>query len=353
MRLGVFLPVTNNGWVLSAAAPPAPPTFELNRRVTCAAEQMGMHLALSQSVWRGHGGETGFWDTSLEGFSLMAGLARETSRIGLAASVSPLLYPAPLLAKMAATIDEMSAGRFAINVVAGANLTEYGQMGVLPENFSSFRYDLADEWITAVRQLWTQERVTMNGRWTKLDDCISNPKPLRMPPVICAGASERGMRFANEHGDIAFIGTNDRASLAEFAHRYLAAPRERPDALQLWTVVNLVLRGTDAEAEAEEARYRAAPDSVAIGDLVGEYSAPGAGESIRRVIVESGEHVFFSGAVVGSPRRIADELLAFEQAGMDGVLITLTDWDEGLALFDTEVRSLLGTHWAAPTVSFF
>ena len=137
MRLGVFLPVANNGWVLSPAAPPAPPTYELNRRVTVAAERMGMHLALAQSVWRGHGGATGFWDTSLEGFALMAGLARDTERIGLVASVNPLLYPAPLLAKMVATIDDMAPGRFGINVVAGANLSEYGQMGVLPDGFAS------------------------------------------------------------------------------------------------------------------------------------------------------------------------------------------------------------------------
>lgn len=352
MRLGVFLPVANNGWVLSPAAAAAPPTFELNRRVTTTAERLGMHLALAQSVWRGHGGATGFWDTSLEGFTLMAGLARETERIGLVASVNPLLYPAPLLAKMAATIDEMSGGRFGINVVAGANLTEYGQMGVLPEGFASFRYDLADEWLTAVRRLWTEERVTVDGRWTTLADCVSSPKPARQPPVVCAGASERGMRFAVDHGSIAFIGTNDLTSLAEFTARYRAAASGRSSPMQVWTAVNYVLRGTDAEALAEEARYRAEPDTGAIADLVGEYSAPGAGESQRRLIVDSGEHVFFGGAVVGGPARIAEHLLACERAGLDGVLVTCTDWDEGLGLLDTEVRPLLGASWAPPSEPF-
>lgn len=352
MRLGVFLPVANNGWVLSPAADPAPPTFELNRRVTCTAEAMGLHLSLAQSVWRGHGGATGFWDTSLEGCTLMAGLARETERIGLVASVNPLLYPAPLVAKIAATIDEMSGGRFGINVVAGANLAEYGQMGVMPEGFPSFRYDLADEWITAVARLWTEDRTTMDGTWTTLRDCVSNPKPSRMPPVICAGASERGMRFAVEHGSIAFIGTNDLPSLAEFTARYRAAAAHRAVPMQIWTAVNYVLRGTDAEARAEEARYRADPDVAAIADLVGEYSTPGAGESQRRLIVESGEHVFFGGAVVGGPRRIAEHLIGCHEAGLDGVLVTCTDWDEGLGLLDTEVRALLGDRWSPPTEPF-
>lgn len=345
MKLGVFLPVANNGWVLSPSADPAPPTFELNSRITRTAERMGMHLSLAQSVWRGHGGATGFWDTTLEGFTLMAGIARETERIELIASVNPLLYPAPLVAKMVATIDEMSGGRFGINVVAGANLAEYGQMGVMPEGFPSFRYDLADEWLTAVKRLWTEDRVTYRGQWGYLDDCISNPKPSRTPPIVCAGASERGMRFAVDHGTIAFIGTNDLPSLAEFTARYRAAAAHRAQPLQIWTAVNFVLRGTDAEAKAEEARYRADPDVAAIADLVGEYSKSGAGESQRRLIVESGEHVFFGGAIVGGPARIAEHLQGCHDAGLDGVLVTCTDWDEGLGLIDTEVRALLGDVW--------
>lgn len=345
MKLGVFLPVANNGWVLSKAAAAAPPTFALNRDITVRAERMGMALSLAQSVWRGHGGETGFWDTTLEGFTLMAGIARETERIELVASVNPLLYPAPLLAKMVATIDEMSGGRFGINVVAGANLAEYGQMGVMPEGFPSFRYDLADEWITLVKRLWTEDRVTHHGTWVSLEDCISYPKPSRLPSIVCAGASERGMRFAVDHGSIAFIGTNDLPSLAEFTARYRTAAAQRARPFEIWTAVNFVLRGTDAEAKAEEARYRADPDVGAMGDLVGEYSKSGAGESQRRLIVESGEHVFFGGAIVGGPERIAEHLRGCFEAGLDGVLVTCTDWHEGLGLIDTEVRALLGDVW--------
>jgi pyrimidine oxygenase len=352
LRVGVFLPVANNGWVFSSAADPAPPTFELNRRITVTAEEIGMHLSLAQSVWRGHGGQTGFWDTSIEGISLMGGLARETERIGLVASVNPLLYPAPVLAKMAATLDEMTGGRFGVNIVAGANLAEYGSLGVMPEGFPSFRYDLADDWITAVKRLWSEARVTHHGPYVRLEDAVSGPKPSRRPPIICAGASERGMRFAVDHGDIAFIGTTELPDLADFARRYRDAARLRTSPLQIWTAVNFILRSTDAEAQAEEARYRAAPDIEAIADRVAEYSAPGAGESQRRMIEDPAHHVFFGGAIVGGPARIAEHLIACNDAGCDGVLMTFTDWDEGLALFDAEVRPRLNGRLAGPLPAF-
>jgi alkanesulfonate monooxygenase SsuD/methylene tetrahydromethanopterin reductase-like flavin-dependent oxidoreductase (luciferase family) len=55
LELGVFLPVANNGWILSPSAPPAPPTFALNRAIADEAERRGYHFLLGQSVWRGHG----------------------------------------------------------------------------------------------------------------------------------------------------------------------------------------------------------------------------------------------------------------------------------------------------------
>jgi alkanesulfonate monooxygenase SsuD/methylene tetrahydromethanopterin reductase-like flavin-dependent oxidoreductase (luciferase family) len=122
--------------------------------------------------------------------------------------------------------------------------------------------------------------------------------------------------------------------------------------LQVWTAVNFVMRSTDAEAQAEEARYRAEPDIGAIADRVAEYSTPGAGESQRRMIEDPAHHVFFGGATVGGPARIAEHLIACNDAGCDGVLMTFTDWDEGLALFDSDVRPLLGNRLAPPLAAF-
>ncbi|MFZ0018292.1 MAG: LLM class flavin-dependent oxidoreductase, partial [Acetobacteraceae bacterium] len=83
MQVGVFIPIGNNGWLISTTSPRFMPTFDLNRAVVERAERYGMDFALSMIKLRGFGGPSEFWDYNLESFTLMAGLAAATSRIQL------------------------------------------------------------------------------------------------------------------------------------------------------------------------------------------------------------------------------------------------------------------------------
>src|SRR5271167_4857305 len=101
MDIGVFIPIANNGWIISKASPQYMPTFDLNRQIVQKAELYGLEFALSMVKLRGFGGESEFWDYALESFTLMAGLAAVTERIKLYASVPVLAVPAPIAARMA------------------------------------------------------------------------------------------------------------------------------------------------------------------------------------------------------------------------------------------------------------
>ena len=90
MNIGVFIPIGNNGWLISKNAPQYMPTFELNKQITQKAESYGFDFALSMIKLRGFGGETEFWEHNLESFTLMAGLAAVTSKIQLFATAATL-----------------------------------------------------------------------------------------------------------------------------------------------------------------------------------------------------------------------------------------------------------------------
>ena len=78
--------------------------------------------------FRGFGGETGYWDACLESFSLMSALATVTTRIGLIPTVTILALHPAYVARMMATLDDISGGRAALNIVSGWNKPEYAQM---------------------------------------------------------------------------------------------------------------------------------------------------------------------------------------------------------------------------------
>ena len=132
MDIGVFIPIGNNGWLISKSSPQYLPTFELNKAVVQKAEEHGLDFALSMIKLKGFGGETEFWDHCLESFTLMAGLAAVTDRIKLYASTPILALPPAIVARMAVTVDSIAPGRFGVNIVTGWAPGEYAQMGVWP-----------------------------------------------------------------------------------------------------------------------------------------------------------------------------------------------------------------------------
>src|SRR5947207_1617865 len=124
------------------------PTFELNMRTTLNAERYGLDFVLSMIKLRGFGGKSEFWDHNLESFTLMAGIAAVTSRIRLYATVPTLCIPPAIAARMCATIDSISGGRFGLNVITGWQRPEYSQMGLWPgDEYFAHRYDYAAEYV--------------------------------------------------------------------------------------------------------------------------------------------------------------------------------------------------------------
>src|SRR6201746_2733982 len=132
VKIGVFIPIGNNGWLISENAPQYRPSFALNKQITLTAEKYGLDFVLSMIKLRGFGGKTEFWDHNLESFTLMAGLAAVTSRIKLFATCAVLTMPPPIAARMAVTIDSISHGRFGLNIITGWQEEEYRQMRIWP-----------------------------------------------------------------------------------------------------------------------------------------------------------------------------------------------------------------------------
>jgi probable F420-dependent oxidoreductase len=134
-----------------------------------------------------------------EPFVLFGFLAAATQRIGLVTGI--LILPqrqSALVAKQAAAVDVLSAGRLRLGVGVGWNAVEFESLG---EDFSN-RGKRVEEQITLMRALWTEDLVTFRGQWHRVSDAGINPLPVQRPiPIWMGGESEPVMRRAARLAD--------------------------------------------------------------------------------------------------------------------------------------------------------
>ncbi|WP_053146360.1 LLM class flavin-dependent oxidoreductase [Erwinia billingiae] len=350
VEFGVFLPVGNGGWITSTNSPQLPATYDYNRDVTVLAEQLGFDFALSMAKWRGYGGPSKHWDVTLESLTTMAGLAQATSRIGVWGTVHTMVFHPAVVAKMTAVLDQISKGRFALNIVSGSNPTDQGQMGLWMDLDHGERYELAAEWLEVLKRLWTEDRVDHQGKHYQLTDCMSNPKPVSPPPIICAGASDRGFLFTIEHCTGSFMLGSDHDDFIKTGLRAkeLAAQQGKPD-FKTYGLFTIVPGATDAEAHERVAFYDAGVDTIALDNQTREYSGDKSFKqnTMAQRFVSQGEqrNSMTRAALVGSPETIGNKLAAIVKgAQLDGVTVIVPDFIDDLRTVGTEVLEVLELH---------
>lgn len=346
LELGVFVPVGNNGWIISRNAPQFMPSYEMNRKISMLAEQVGFDYVFSMAKWRGFGGETRFWDYSLESTMLMAALAPSTTQIRLVTSVAPSLVHPAVYAKMAATLDDICDGRLVVNIVSTGNKEEYAQMGLYPEDFESFRYAYTEEWLHVCNRLWTEDSVTHVGKYFSLEECESWPKPRQAPlPVVCATASERGFHFAGEHCKYVFLAANTVERVKEVSLSAKAIGKEHGREVKTHVPVIAVLGNTEAAAEEMFHQYWDGADLAAITNVDG---LPALDKVLDRATLmrqrdESRGRLFYGGfPFVGGPESAAALIEDLVNNGeVDGLVFAFPDHFDGLNTFHDRVLPLL------------
>ncbi|HWK28448.1 MAG TPA: LLM class flavin-dependent oxidoreductase [Solirubrobacter sp.] len=157
-----------------------------------AAEEVGF-----ESIWLGDhllydNPDRGPW----EAWTLLSALAASTSRVRLGPLVACAgFHPPAVLAKMAATIDEVSGGRFVLGLGAGWNRREFDAFGIPYDR----RVSRFEEAFTIIRGLLAGERVTYDGAFFTTDDALLLPPPARATPLMIGSNGPRMLGIALPH----------------------------------------------------------------------------------------------------------------------------------------------------------
>ena len=149
---------------------------------------LGDHL-----LYRGDGrAERGPWDV----WTQLAALAAATKRVKLGPLVAcTAFHPPGLLARMAASVDEVSGGRLVLGIGAGWNEVEFRAFGI-PYDRRVSRFEEAFE---IVRRLVAGERVTFRGRFHEVEDAVLLPPPARPIPLMIGANAPRMLSIALPH----------------------------------------------------------------------------------------------------------------------------------------------------------
>jgi len=193
------------------------------RSVAVTAERLGYHVLWTAehiifpptiSTHYPYGGRFPYpvTDPILDIVATLSYVAALTSRIRLGSSVLVLPTRNPIvLAKELASLDVLSDGRVLLGVASGWLREEFDLLGV-PFRERGARMD---EYLSLLRALWTQDKVTFRGRWFDLTDAAFFPKPVQKPlPIWIGGGSPAALRRVVRLGD-----------------GWIAAPRPRLDDL--------------------------------------------------------------------------------------------------------------------------
>jgi alkanesulfonate monooxygenase SsuD/methylene tetrahydromethanopterin reductase-like flavin-dependent oxidoreductase (luciferase family) len=342
LKLGVFAANVSHGGTATTAEGTLEMTWPNTLAVALAADQAGFEALVPVARWKGFGGPTNFNGSAFETYTWAAGLAAATRQISLF-STSHVLTTHPIVAaKQSATIDHISNGRFALNVVCGWFQDEFDMFGLSLRDHDGL-YDYAAEWLSIVRRLWTEQQDwSFDGRYFHINGGFSEPKPIQPNvPVMNAGASPVGARFAAQHADMAFTGLSahdEESGRARVAELRRIAREDFGREVQVWTSCAIVCRPTEREAE-EFARYYIVErgDWEAVASISRHrYPArpPRTGEPLR-------SPGWGSYLIVGTPEQVAERMLHLSALGLDGAVLSWVNYQAELDAWAADVLPLL------------
>lgn len=346
MKLGLFGTNCSYGLIMSHAPSTYTITWEHTREIATRADALGFDVLVPVARWKGFGGSTNFNGNCFETYAWAAGLAEATERISIAAtSHLPTVHPI-VAAKAATTIDHISGGRFALNLVMGWVPPEMEMFGTEQREHDQ-RYAFGQDWIDFATRLWTEEgSFSLESEFFSGDLLEAYPKPHQAPrpALLNAGNSPAGIEFSARNVDINFASLDTLENIAAYTDKVRSKARDDYQRdIQVMTYGLVVCRDTEEEAKRAFQQVIDEGDWGAAGNVI-KIAGSGESKSFDHAVKAMQER-FIAGwggyPIVGTPEQVTEELGKLNEAGMEGMIFGLIDYNEELKYFGERVMPLL------------
>lgn len=344
LKFAYWVPNVSGGLVISKIEQRTSWDIDYNRKLAQIAEQSGFEYALTQIRFTaGYGAEY-----QHESVAFSHALLAATERLNVIAAILPGPWTPAVVAKQISTISHLTNGRIAVNLVSGWFRGEFTAIGE-PWLDHDERYRRTEEFIQALRGIWTEDDFTLRGDFYRFHDYNLKPKPLGGKPEIFQGGSSRAARdMAARVSDWYFTNGNTPEEIAKQVGDIRAKAAVSGHQVKIGVNGFAVVRETEAQARdvLNEIVAKADPEAVnAFGHEVknaGKASPEGQGnwaKSSFEDLVQYNDG--FRSNLIGTPEQVAERILALKDAGADLVLLGFLHFQEEVEYFGKHVIPLV------------
>jgi dimethyl sulfone monooxygenase SfnG len=348
LRFAYWVPNVSGGLVTSTIEQRTDWGYDYNKKLAQLAEDNGFDYALSQVRYMAsYGAEYQHESTS---FSLALLLA--TERLKVIAAVHPGLWHPGVLAKLGATADHLSNGRFAVNVVSGWFKGEFTALGE-PWLEHDERYRRSEEFIRALRAIWTEDNVELAGDFYRIRDFTLKPKPLGTPerpnPEIFQGGNSTAARaMAGRVSDWYFSNGKDYDGLSEQVADVSASAAAHGRTVRFGLNGFLIARDSESEARETLREIIAKADRTAVegfrdavtqaGKSTSDKTGMWADSSFEDLVQYNDG---FRTQLIGTPEQIADRAIEYKRRGVNLLLLGFLHYHEEVEYFGRHVLPII------------
>ena len=344
LKFAYWVPNVSGGLVISKIPQRTDWSLDYNVKLAQIAEASGFDYALSQIRFTaGYGAEF-----QHESVSFSHALLAATTTLKVIAALLPGPWNPALAAKQIATINHLTNARVAVNVVSGWFRGEFAAIGE-PWLDHDERYRRSEEFIRALRGIWTEDNFTFRGDFYRFNNCSLKPKPLRPLPEVFQGGSSRAARdMASRVSDWYFTNGNTPEEIKKQVDDIQAKAALNDHTVRIG--VNAFAIARDSEPEAREVLAEiikhADPEAVnAFGHEVknaGKASPEGQGNWAKSTFEDLVQYNDgFKSNLIGTPEQIAERILALKAAGASLILLGFLHFQEEVEFFGKRVIPLV------------
>ena len=345
IKFAYWVPNVSGGLVVSTIEQRTDWSYDYNIRLAQTAEKNGFEYALTQIRFTaGYGAEN-----QHESVSFSHALLAKTEKLKVIAAILPGPWKPALAAKQLATIDYLTQGRIAINVVSGWFRGEFDAIGEpWPEHDE--RYVRSEEFIRTLKGIWTTDNYSFEGKYYQFQNYTLKPKPAQKPFIeVFQGGSSRAARdMAARVSDWYFTNGNSVAEIKKQIDDVRAKAKLENRHVKIGVNAFIIARDTEQEAQAvlNEIIAKANVEAVnAFGDATREAGAAAPeqegnwAKSTFDDLVQYNDG--FKTNLIGTPQQIAERIVDLKSVGVDLILSGFLHFIEEVEYFGENVLPLV------------